>query len=240
MITPCTWFEAAPRLSARRNNSARYELLPVTESGLQDIVKRGVELAGLGFSDDQLADDIIDEALNEPGALPLVSNLLRLLCEDNNRELQRSRYKTLGGLGGALRESADSLLDSLGAENREKALRLLLALVQPGINTDNTRRSITRQQALASINDEKEAEPILDRLSGKAGTGENKHEADAMRLVLISAADSANPMDDQVDLIHETLLRVDPRGQPYWPTLWNKIELDDEVIYETANMLIRK
>ncbi len=222
-------FETAPGLNARRNNAAHYELLPVTEAGLRDIVLRSVELAGLRYSDDQLSEDIIDEARNEPGALPLVSNLLRLLCDDAGTDgvLQRARYKTVGGLGGALASSADSLLVRLGDQSKEPALRLLLALVEPGINTVNARRSISRRQAVASAGGGEPGEAILERLSGHPGPEESAQESAPVRLVLISPAESENRDDDQVDLIHETLLRTNPKGEPYWPTLWKRIEHTD-------------
>ena len=221
-------FDTAPGLSARRSQAAHYELLPVTEASLRDIVLRSVQLAGLRYSDDQLPEDIIDEARNEPSAMPLVSNPLRLLCDANTEGvLQRARYKALGGLGGALASSADTLLNQLGTKNKEQALRLLLALVEPGSSTANTRRSITRRQALASIDSGDAAEEILQRLSGHPGAGGSVQKSDPVRLVLITPAESGNPADDQVDLIHETLLRTDPIGDPYWPTLWQRIEHTD-------------
>ena len=61
-----------------------------------------------------------------------------------------ARYRELGGLGGALASSAAALLDRLGETNKEPALRALLALVEPGINTANSRRRISRRQAVAA------------------------------------------------------------------------------------------
>ena len=221
-------FDTAPYLNARRNNAAQYELLPVTEAGLRDIVLRSIQLAGLYYSDDQLPEDIIDEARHEPGALPLVSNLLRLLCDASTEGvLQRARYKTLGGLGGALASSADDLLDRLGERDKEQAFQLLFALVEPGMNTANSRRSISRRQALSSAGGGDSAEAILQRLSGHPGSGDSAQESNPVRLVLISPAETGDPQDDQVDLIHETLLRTNPKGEPYWPTLWTRIEHTD-------------
>jgi len=70
-------------------------------------------------------------------------------------------------------------------------------------------------------------EAILQRLSGQRGPGDNERETEPVRLVLIAAADSGDPQDDKIDLIHETLLRTDANGEPYWPTLWKEIEDTD-------------
>ncbi len=222
-------FERVPRLNSLRSQAARYELLPVGEAGLNDIVRHGAELAGVTFSDDDLAGEIIREALHEPGALPLVNNLLRLLWEEGHGQgkLQRARYRDLGGLGGALARSADDLLNRLG-DQRGNGLRLLLNLVQPGINTPHARRTISRARALDCVGGDA---VIIDHLSGHAAA--RKREDEAARLLMISPAGNRNPedseahADDQIDLIHETLLRRRPDGEPYWPTLWRAIEETD-------------
>ena len=109
------------RLNALRNNSARFEVPPIAENGLREILTQTTLLTGLSYSDPDLPEEIIDEALNEPGALPLVSNLLRLLWEKRGDTsiLQRSVYNDVGKLGGALARSADKLLKSLGKERKE-------------------------------------------------------------------------------------------------------------------------
>ena len=243
-------FDTVPRLNSLRDMAALFELLPVGELGLRDVVGKTVAMAGLRYSDGELAEEIVQEALHEPGALPLVSNLLRLLWEDPDRresELQRATYTKLGGLGGALARSSDDLLDSLGGQGRDKGLRLLLNLVQPGINTPHARRSISRVQALASVGGD---EDVLNRLSGL--NPDHGRDTRPGRLVLVSPGrpgdqdlytledESTGPRPvensisveasrdaDRIDLIHETLLRTRADGTPYWPTLWEEIEQTD-------------
>ena len=221
-------FDATPRLNSLRDASARYELPTVTAAGLQDILNRAVDLVGYRYSDDELPKDILNEAIGkpgevpiiEPGALPLVSNLLRLLCDRSGPDhvLQREHYKQLGRLGGALSGTADQLIESLNERDRESAMRLLLALVEPGRNTQNSRRSITRRQAIDSAGGGESGEQMLRLLSATQPPGSAAAESSPIRLVTIDAA------SDRVDLIHETLLRRRPDGEPYWKRLHERIE----------------
>jgi formylglycine-generating enzyme required for sulfatase activity len=219
-------FERLPRLNALRNAAGRFELLPVSETGLREILYQSTDLAGLNFSDPELPEDIVAEARDEPGVLPLVSNLLQLLCQKrgNTQTLQRGVYKQVGGLGGALADSADRLLNSVGGQQeKDAALKLLLALVERGTDTGHARRQITRAQALKAAGGGKDAEHILHALSGLAVDG-SRLEGTAIRLVTMTRQSSDGGEEILVDLIHETLLRKNPQGGPYWKTLWDYIE----------------
>lgn len=130
-------FTALPRLQALlHEKTVRYLLNPIDGNGLKDVVRAPAKLAGLCWSDDELPDEIVQEARDEPGALPLVENLLRLLwLESRNAQsnmLRRQDFNDLGGVGGALAKSADALLDGLKEDGKQKALNLLTALVNVG------------------------------------------------------------------------------------------------------------
>ena len=130
-------FAELPRLQGLLNDVAgRYLLPPVSEAGLKDLVRTPARLAGLDWSEASLPGDIVSEAIAEPGALPLVGNLLRLLWDERDGHVLSARvYRELGGLGGALAQRADLLLDILDAEvsnGRDRARKLLLELVEPG------------------------------------------------------------------------------------------------------------
>ena len=199
-------------------------LPPVSEAGLKDIVRTPARLAGLHWSEPSLPGDIVAEAVAEPGALPLVGNLLRLLWDDSDGNLLSARvYRTLGGLGGALAQRADLLLDGLDAEvsnGKERARKLLLELVEPGHGSHDSRRTITRQMALGAGGGGREAEIVLDRLSGLRGATTPRGAKAMPRLVVVSGgADGGDDQPDAlIDLAHEALLRSDRRGKPYWKT----------------------
>lgn len=215
-------FSGLPRLQALLSEKVyRYLLLPMDERGLRDVVRTPAKLASLRWSDEQLPEDIVHEVRGEPGALPLVENLLHLLWSEarnqNSDTLSREVYRQQGGVGGALARSADALLKSLG-DGRQKALDLLTALVNVGEqDTQDTRRTIPKAVALKAAGGGAEAEKILNRLSGLRGR-DTEGGAPAMpRLVVLSKAKGDST--DLVDLAHETLLRYDRNKKPYWGTL---------------------
>ena len=161
--------ERLPSLSALRAAAGRAELLPVTAAGLRDIVYRPVQMLGLEYGDPELPEDIIAEALAEPGALPLVGNLLRLMWEKRNGgPLSRQVYKELGGVAGALSVSADRVLDSFGAKRKEKALNLLLRTVKLGSETAHSSQQISREEAIDAAGGAREGEAILEPFPGSA------------------------------------------------------------------------
>jgi hypothetical protein len=216
-------FGALPCLQALLDEKAsRYFVEPMDLTGLRDVVRSPAKLVGLRWSDEALPDDIIQDARGEPGALPLIENLLRLLWQKReDKVLSRNVYKELGGVGGALAGSADALLESLGKE-KENALRLLTALVKVGQETQDTRRTITKAIALKAAGGGEQADKILDQLSGLRGPETPRGAAARPRLIVISNGSKDEPTD-LVDLAHETLLRYNRHDQPYWKTLRDRI-----------------
>lgn len=236
-------FVALPRLQALLNeNASRYFLEPVQRAGLIDIVRTPARLAGLQWSDDILPDDIVEQASGEPGALPLVQNLLRLLWQKRRHGdvLSRDDYRALGGVGGALAQSADQLIESLG-EAKESALNLLTALVSIGQSShegQDSRRTITKADAIRAAGSGQRAELIINRLSGLRGPEMPQGEAARPRLIIISNKNASHSRLELVDLAHETLLRYDRNNQPFWKTLRDRITtkrkmLEDRQLLET-------
>jgi hypothetical protein len=240
-------FPALPRLQGLLSEkAARYLLNPIDGNGLKDVVRTPAKLAGLCWSDESLPDEIVEAARDEPGALPLVENLLRLLWleahDKQSTTLSRSAYNELGGVGGALATSADALLASLG-EGKQKALSLLTALVNVGggQDTQDTRRTISKAVALHAAGGGDQAQEILNQLSGLRGPDTARGAAARPRLVVLSTSrqketstdmssappeSNRKPNDsstDLVDLAHETLLRYDRNKKPYWETLRREI-----------------
>ena len=215
-----------PRLQELLNSHAgRYDLRPLSLNGLREVVRIPAQRAGLRWSEHTLPNRIVDDAIRERSPLPLVANLLQLLWEEANKRgdhiLLADDYQTLGGVPGALAKGAQRLLDSLGSDGRERARRLLLALVKPGKESQDTKQPIPRSEALAAAGGGVAAEQVLNRLSGLRGAGEIMAANPYPRLVVISEAEADRPGEasHRVDLAHEALLRVDAAGKPYWEAL---------------------
>lgn len=231
-------FHVVPRLHKVLDDLASsYFLPPIDQVGLQEIVQTPARLVGLTWSDPQLPEDIVKEASGEPGALPLVENLLYLLWTEahkvQSQTLSRQVYNDLGGVGGALAKSADALVGSFGKEGKQHALHLLTALVTVGSASrerQDTRRTITKAMALDAAGGGKPAESILNQLSGLRGPETQGGTRARPRLVVLSTGSQNGATTDLVDLAHETLLRYNRNAQPYWPMLRQTIQDQREQI----------
>jgi len=194
-------FGQLPKLMNLLNDeAARYFLKPMTEDGLREAVYGPTRLAGLSW-DTGLPERIVADAKETEGGLPLVGHVLRSLWErrEKNR-LTLDAYHDLGGVGGALTQSADSLIEQLGDDARDRARKLLLSLVRIGRGSEDTRRTVSRDEALAAVGGDAEAERILARLSGGRDPNAPADAPSPPRLVVAA--------DDRVEIAHEALIRT--------------------------------
>ena len=225
-------FDELPRLVAARNRLGRPWTLPMMSStGLREVIDGPARLADLDVS--EVREAMIREALDEPGALPLVQNALNRLWEQReNGRLLGKLLTEWGGLAGILAEGADDLIGSLDSD-RERALELLFCLTKIAPEGQrHTRRRIPIEEAIAVTGGGETGQRILSHLSG-ARTKDGAKPLGSLRLITVSEeAVGDKPSANRrgwVNLIHETLIRsksLDEKGrpQPYWPTLWRYIE----------------
>lgn len=159
------YFSELPQLQKALQQSTRYFLKPIEQIGLLDAVTTPLRRTKgwLWPSQSQyhtvsqrnlnLAETIVADALLErDAALPLASNLMNHLwtkaLERGCRELSFDDYYALEGIGGALAQSLDPALGKLPDSEKSMARAVLLALVQDNYNVPDTRRSISKSQAL--------------------------------------------------------------------------------------------
>ncbi len=114
---------------------------PMAADDLRRVVTEPARRVGLEV-DDALVDALVAEATagspgtgatgrrTDPGVLPLVSHALYATwTTTNGRRLTLERYRAVGGLGGAIAQTAESVVAGLSGEQLEIARRVLLALV---------------------------------------------------------------------------------------------------------------
>jgi len=232
-------FSQLPGLHRLLNESTqRIPLGPLDAADLKVIIERPTRLAGLSWSEPSLPERIVEDALGEPGALPLIENVLLLLWQKREGNVLCARlYRELGGVGGALSRSADTLLNSLGKDSRERAMNVLMHLVRPGYEAEPTRRTIPKDKALKAAGGGAEAERILARLSGQRDPRAARSAPATPRLIVISN-DTSNDASPLVDLAHEILLRKDAYGKSYWQTFRDRID-DQKSMLEDRDRLER-
>ena len=195
--------EQLPSLARQLHAAARFLLLPMEDEALTEVIHGMARCTGLRLSEG-LAERMVKDACGEGGRLPLLGHALHgLWALSGGALLTHEHYEQLGGVGGALARQAESLLDGLGVDGRERAKWLLLELVQVGRGVPDTRRPRSRQEVLAAAGSDPIAEEVLLRLSGMhIGTGPELEQG--LRLVMLSGGD--RPSSQRVELVHETLL----------------------------------
>ncbi|MEM8503678.1 MAG: caspase family protein [Cyanobacteria bacterium P01_D01_bin.1] len=102
---------------------SRFIVPPMTQDDLRAVIERPAQSRVLYFEPSSLVDDLINEVVQMPGALPLLSFTLSELYIKylerlgDTRSLTRSDYKALGGVIGSLTQRADREYEQLVQQN---------------------------------------------------------------------------------------------------------------------------
>ncbi|MGW4421020.1 nSTAND1 domain-containing NTPase [Streptosporangium sp. NPDC004631] len=178
-----------PGLVDALDGEAQLLVGPMSAADLRETVTRPAALAGIDVDPDLLTTVLADAAA-EPGALPLVSHaLLETWRHRSGTTLGMSAYHAIGGVRGAISQTAERVYGELTEDRRQTARRIFLRLSALGDGTDDTRRPIARAE--------------LDGLSDEAVTVEVLHRLAEARLIVLD--------DDRVEIAHEALIRAWPR-----------------------------
>ncbi|MFJ4567697.1 hypothetical protein ACIP4U_29195 [Streptomyces caelestis] len=116
---------------------------PMTADELRETVVKPAQAAGL-LVERELTARVVEEVLDEPGGLPMLSHaLLETWRRRKGRMLTLAAYEAAGGVRGAIAASAEEVYGQLSPEQAATARRLLLRMVEPGQGTPDTRRPLT-------------------------------------------------------------------------------------------------
>ena len=181
----------------------RVEVAPLRGDALRDAIQRPAADVGVRIENRLLAQ-LLDDAAEEPGALPLLQETMGLLWDDTeNRLLPYSAYEHLkemagqtksglSGLAVAIAMKADATLAQLNENQQAIARRIFLRLIQFGEGRADTRR----QQSLTSLNSANDAPDEFER---------TLEHLTHHRLLTRSGARDHHP--PKVDIAHESLIR---------------------------------
>jgi WD40 repeat protein len=148
-----------------------------------------------------LTGQIIDEVLQEPGGLPLMSHaLLETWRRRRGRMLTLEGYQAAGGVHGAIAATAEQVYAALSPAQAREARRILLRLVDPGDRAQDTRRPAGRAEL--DPHDSPDTALVLDHLA-------------RARLLTLD--------QDTVEVAHEALIAS-------WPRLRRWIEEERELL----------
>jgi WD40 repeat protein len=113
----------------------RFIVPPMTQDDLREAIRGPAAERVLYFEPDTLVDRIINEVVQMPGALPLLSFALSELYikylqrHADNRALPEADYDQLGGVGGALRNRASEEYQQLDSAAQSTMQRVMLRMV---------------------------------------------------------------------------------------------------------------
>jgi tetratricopeptide (TPR) repeat protein len=196
---------ALPELERLLNAEAgRYHLRTMSAPGMRAAIMEPAKLAGLRW-EDGLPERLLDDAATAEGGLPLLAHVLQALwTKRKGNALTHAAYGELGEIGGALSQSADAILESLGQDGQARAKRLLLRLVRVERGVEDTRTTASWEEAIKAAGGGTEAERVLGRLSGQRDRDKPEGAQAEARLLVVGRGEAD---EGRVDLVHEALLR---------------------------------
>ncbi|MBM7516706.1 nSTAND1 domain-containing NTPase [Nocardioides nitrophenolicus] len=166
---------------------------PMTEADLTAAIEGPARAAG-SVVPEGLVELVKAEAGRAPGLLPHLSHALRQTWEHGRRgRMSIADYRAVGGVAGAIEQTAEAAYAELSPRARDAARRVFLRMVDVADDVPLTRRAVTRSELSTIIDpavDEQDRRVLLEHLV-------------AARLLVVDG--------EEVEVVHEVLLRAWPR-----------------------------
>jgi WD40 repeat protein/serine/threonine protein kinase len=159
---------------------------------LKRILIEPLRRAGYEFDDPGLPDEMVEALGQTPGALALLSFTASKLWELRDRrfhQIGHKAYRSLGGVGGALAQHAETTLQAMRPDEQ----RLVREVFRHLVTAEGTRAVLSQRE--------------LDELLGVAGKAVVEKLV-AARLLVVSESDAGG---ERVEVTHEALLDAWPR-----------------------------
>ncbi|HUS67018.1 MAG TPA: protein kinase [Kofleriaceae bacterium] len=186
--------EALPAFTSRLGHALELLTTPA-ERELTRILVEPVRRAGYQFDDPDLPAEMVAEVASAPGALALLSftaSKLWDLRDRRFRQLGRRAYTSLGGVGGALAQHAEAVLQRMHADEQ----RLVREVFRHAVTAAGTRAVLSRAELDEVLGGGPHAGTVVEKLV-------------AARLLVVDSEAGAG--SDRIEVIHEALLDAWPR-----------------------------
>jgi len=216
-------FMESPLWTDRNGGISRIDLGPLCSKNLRMVIERPARDLGV-YLQPELVLRLLDDAVREPGALPLLQEALFQLWDKRRHHLLTlADYHAMSdgirtGLAFAVKEHADDVLCTLNGAQKMIAFRILLRLVNFGEGRADTRRQQPRD-ALRS-----DGEVVADFDTVLQCLVDN-------RLVTVTGEDQAGNV--RADLAHEILIHAWPTFAR-WIRTWRTHEQRRRALEEAA------
>ena len=169
-------FEAQFQTSVLKDfwNNARFVVLPMTQDEFREAIEKPASEKVVYFDPPSLVDELINEVVQMPGALPLLSFTLSQLYlkyleeRRDNRALTKKDYEELGRVVGSLTKRANQEYEQLVAilptyENTVRRVMLRMISLQGG---ELARRQVPKSELVYPDKEENErVETVIKRFS---------------------------------------------------------------------------
>jgi WD40 repeat protein/serine/threonine protein kinase len=128
--------------------------IPMTPEELTWAIREPARRMGVGL-EDGLAEAIVADVADQPGALPMLQYTLTELFESRRDNLMtKSTYEEVGGVMGALRSRAEEIYADFNVTEKELTRQLFLRLVTLGEGIEDTRRRVLRTELESLFSDD--------------------------------------------------------------------------------------
>lgn len=147
---------------------ARFTVPPFSQNELREVIEKPAIQEVLSFDPPELVDKIINEVIQAPGALPLLSFLLSelyLKCYQQGRKLTQTAYEELGGVIGALRSRADAIYESLDEAEKRSMRHLMLRMVSLEGGETASRRVLLEELEFSQEAENQRLQKIIQELA---------------------------------------------------------------------------
>ncbi|MEM7552810.1 MAG: ABC transporter substrate-binding protein [Cyanobacteria bacterium P01_A01_bin.84] len=155
-----------------KENKFRFVIEPITQDEIRKIIKEPAEKKAIFFEPPELVERLINEVVQMPGALPLLSftlNELYLKFVDNkkdNRVISEKDYEDIGGVVGSLTSSANKIYDELVKKDThyKKTIRkVMLRMVAVSGNELARRRAFLSEFEYEENKESERVQKVLEK-----------------------------------------------------------------------------
>ncbi|MEU0804571.1 hypothetical protein [Streptomyces sp. NPDC005970] len=188
---------------------------PMGRAELREAIVKPAAADGL-IVERTLTARIVEEVVDEPGGLPLMSHaLLETWRRRRSRALTVESYEAAGGVHGAIALTAERVYGELSEEQAEAARRIMLRLITPGEGAQDTRRPVDREELGlgpdAPPGTAPDAPPGTPPGTAPDAPPDSGSGDTALVLERLVRARLVTLDEDTVDLAHEALITAWPR-----------------------------
>jgi len=155
------------------NDHTRFVVPPMTQDEFREAIEKPASEKVVYFDPPSLVDELINEVVQMPGALPLLSFTLSELylkyLEDrrDNRALKKEDYENLGRVVGSLTKRANQEYDQLVAKDPayENTIRQVMLRMISLQGSDLARRQVPKSELIYGKQESDRVQTVIQRFS---------------------------------------------------------------------------